>query len=179
MTSLHQCVTRRSLTIPVNLIAIIGTLIFSLIAGNALASKDNKTIGELLALDSAPDGVVIEIVTWDDDNLEWALPLAKSHIDKLKQKFPKIQLAIVTHGAEQFGLTKDSAKDKPAVHSLVKSLGKADVPVHVCGTFAGWRGLTDEDFPEYVDVTAAGPATVNDYVAMGYALIIIESGDEP
>ena len=143
------------------------------------ASKESKSIDQLLALKTAPEGVVIEIVTWGGDNLEWALPLAKSHIDKLKQKFPDVQLAIVTHGAEQFGLTTDSANDKPKVHSLVKSLGKENVPVHVCGTFAGWRGLTDEDFPDYVDVAAAGPATVNDYLAVGYELIIIKSKDEP
>ncbi len=143
------------------------------------AKRDGKTIDAILASTTEPAGVIIEIVTWDGDNLEWALPLAKSHIDKLKKKFPDIQLAIVAHGAEQFGLTKDHAKDKPKVHSLVKSLKKDNVPVHVCGTFAGWRGLTDEDFPDYVDVTAAGPATVNDYIAMGYELIIIKSADAP
>lgn len=179
MTFLQQCATLRSFVTPTHLFIIFGILAGGLVTDNAIASKDNKTIEDLLALKKAPDGVVIEIVTWDEDNLEWALPLARSHVDKLKQKFPNIPLAIVSHGTEQFALTKDNAENQKEVHSLVKSLSKDNVPVHVCGTFAGWRGLADEDFPDYVDVTAAGPATVNDYIAMGYALIIIESDDGP
>jgi hypothetical protein len=45
--------------------------------------------------------------------------------------------------------------------------------VHVCGTHAGWYGVTPEDFPDYVDVTTAGPAQINDYEAMGYELIVL------
>jgi len=137
-------------------------------------AKDAKSIEDILKLKTAPGGVVIEIVTWGGDNLEWALPRAKDYIDKLKKKFPKISVAIVTHGAEQFALTNDEKDDNKEVHKMVQSFGDANVPVHVCETFAGWRGLTAEDFPEYVNVAAAGPAQVNDYISLGYELILID-----
>ena len=137
-------------------------------------AKDGKTLDDILALENKPAGVVIEIVTWDGDNLEWALPRAKEYIQQLRDKFPKLSIAIVTHGAEQFALTKENQQDKKEIHQLVKSLGNDDVPVHVCETFAGWRGLTAEDFPDYVNVAAAGPAQINDYIAIGYELIVID-----
>lgn len=135
--------------------------------------KDPKSVDDIIKLKQPPAGVVIEIVTWGGDNLEWALPRAKAFISKLRAKHPKLPVAIVTHGAEQFALTKDETKDNKEVHQLVKSLGNDDVPIHVCETFAGWRGLSADDFPKYVNVSAAGPAQVNDYIAIGYELILI------
>lgn len=137
-------------------------------------AKDSKSIDEILKLKTAPAGVVIEIVTWDGDNLQWALPRAQGYIKRLRTAFPKLPVAIVTHGAEQFALTKDEKENNEEVHQLVKSFGNDDVPVHVCETFAGWRGLSADDFPDYVNVAAAGPAQVNDYIAVGYELILIK-----
>lgn len=136
-------------------------------------AKDPKSVEDIIKQTTPPSGVVIEIVTWGGDNLEWALPRAKDYIQKLRKIFPKLPVAIVTHGAEQFALTKDETKDNKEVHQLVKSLGNDDVPIHVCETFAGWRGLSADDFPKYVNVAAAGPAQVNDYIAIGYELILI------
>lgn len=48
-----------------------------------------------------------------------------------------------------------------------------NVPLHVCGTHASWRNVGEDEFPDYVDVAAAGPATINDYIALGYTLIKI------
>ena len=138
-------------------------------------AKDPKSVDEILKLEPAPSGVVIEIVTWDGDNLQWALPRAKGYIQQLRKAFPKLPVAIVTHGAEQFALTKDEKENNKEVHQLVKSFGNDDVPVHVCETFAGWRGLSASDFPDYVNVAAAGPAQVNDYIAIGYELILIKN----
>jgi len=146
---------------------------FLFLFSNTASAKDGKSIDDILELKKAPGGVVIEIVTWGGSNLEWALPRAQDYIKRLRTKFPKLSVAIVSHGAEQFALTNDEKDDNKKVHSLVQSLGKSDVPVHVCETFAGWRGLSADDFPEYVNVAAAGPAQVNDYISMGYELIII------
>ena len=55
---------------------------------------------------------------------------------------------------------------------LFRSTG-SDIPVYVCGTYAGWRGLSDEDFPDYVNVAAAGPAQINDFVALGYSRVLV------
>ena len=137
-------------------------------------AEARTTLENVLKLKSAPAGVIIEIVTDDEDSLEWALPRAEEYIQQLREKFPDLPLAIVSHGPEQFALTENNQQENKEIHQLVKSLGKVDVPVHICETFAGWRGLAAEDFPDHVNVAAAGPAQVNDYIAIGYELIIID-----
>ncbi len=155
------------------------TLLFSLFALFLLIpvssyAEKGKTLEDILKLKNQPPGVIIEIVTDDGANLDWALPRAEEYIQQLREKFPGLPLAIVTHGPEQFALTENNRQENKEIHQLVKSLGADDIPVHVCETFAGWRGLAAEDFPDYVNVAAAGPAQVNDYIAIGYELIIID-----
>lgn len=113
-------------------------------------------------------------MTGASNSLQWALPEAQKYIKRLRKRFPDLEIAIVTHGNEQFALQAKNDKKYKKVHSLTQQLVKSDnVPIHVCGTYAGWRGVSEEEFPDYVDVTAAGPATINDYISLGYTLIII------
>jgi len=139
-----------------------------------LACATDTTIDKLLSSTTEPAGVIIEIVTADSQGLSWALPQARQYIKKLRQRFPGIPIAIVTHGQEQFALQSKQAQRKNKIHSLARALRKDDVQLHVCGTFAGWRGLAKEDFPDYVDVAPAGPSQVNDYLALEYQLVIIK-----
>lgn len=130
-------------------------------------------IDTILAAKEEPAGVVFEIVTGKSNSLDWALPLVKDYIDKLRARFPGLPVAVVTHGQEQFALQKKHADSAQAVHSLTQQLGKDGVALHVCGTYAGWKGVSEEDFPDYVNVSAAGPAQINDYKAVGYVLVKI------
>ena len=127
----------------------------------------------LLARDAAPEGVVFEIVTDDEDGLEWALPRVKQAIERLRARFPGLPVAVVTHGEEMFGLETSVRDSYTEVHQTVRSLLADDVSVHACGTFAGWRGLAEEHFPDYVDLSASGPAQINDYRALGYTVIVV------
>jgi len=139
------------------------------------AADANEQIEEILSFKEAPAGVVFEIVTGESNSLEWALPETQNYIKELRARFPKLDIAIVTHGNEQFALQKSKQEKFNKVHSLTQQLTQKDnVPLHVCGTYAGWRGVSEEAFPDYVDVAAAGPATINDYIALGYTLIKIE-----
>lgn len=139
-------------------------------------ASEETTLKEILALPQAPDGVVIEIVTGDRAGLTWALPQSKEYIKQLRAKFKDLPIAIVTHGREQFTLTNKNQDKNKSGHKTVKSLLQDDkVQVHVCGTYASWQGLSDEDFPDYVNVSASGPAQINDYVAVGYLLVVIRS----
>ena len=80
--------------------------------------------------------------------------------------------------AMSHSLQKRDAYGAREVHEQVQSLVQdQNVALHACGTYAGWHGLAREDFPAYVDVTASGPATINDYVALGYVKIIIQAPD--
>jgi intracellular sulfur oxidation DsrE/DsrF family protein len=128
-------------------------------------------VEELLELDSAPPGVVFEIVAWQDDFLEEALPRVRQDIARLRARFPDLEFAVVSHGGEQFALLKDERYTFEAAHSLTKSLVADNVPVHVCGTHASWRNMSAEDFPDYVDVAASGPAQINDYLELDYVLV--------
>ena len=39
---------------------------------------------------------------------------------------------------------------------------------------AGWYGISEEDFPAYVDVVPAGPIQIDQYRELGYRVIRIE-----
>ena len=155
-------------------ITLIITFIFSnlIFSASSFASNSEEEVEQLLSLKQAPTGIVFEIVSSSVDSLEWALPKTQQYIKKLRDRFPKLDIAIVTHGSEQFALQTSNTKKFKKVHSLTQQLVTNDnVPLHVCGTHASWRGLSEEDFPDYVDVAAAGPATINDYISLGYTLI--------
>ena len=143
-----------------------------------LHAEANHTLDHLLKQNEAPEGVVFEIITADDNGLEWAMPRTRQYIKQLHEKFPQLAIAVVTHGREMFALQNRDIVANQHVHNQVQSLLQDEnVSLHACGTYAGWRGLTREDFPAYVDVTASGPATINDYVALGYVKVIIQAPD--
>lgn len=155
------------------LLGLIVTLFF---ASNALYAADTEQkIANILEQQEAPSGVVFEIATSTANSLQWALPKIQNYIKRLRERFPTLEIAIVTHGDEQFSLQKSNNEKYKKVHSLTQQLVNNDnVPLHVCGTYAGWKNVSEEEFPDYVDVTAEGPATINDYLALGYTLIKIK-----
>lgn len=159
-----------------NQLTLVITLLFSSLffPQISFASDPNEQVEEILKLKNPPSGIVFEIVTGESNSLEWALPETKSYIKELRARFPKLEIAIVTHGNEQFALKSNNNKKYKKVHSLTQQLVQKDnIPLHVCGTYAGWKGVSEEEFPDYVDVAAAGPATINDYISLGYILIKI------
>jgi len=137
-------------------------------------ASNQPEIDRLLAQKDAPFGVVFEIVEGSGDALQWAIPAVNKYVKQLRKRFPDIGLAVVSHGSEQFGLMKSQQKDNAQVHKPVHSLVASDVPVHLCGTHASWRGKEADDFPDYVDVAPAGPTEIRNYEEMGYVLIEIE-----
>ena len=144
----------------------------------AIHADATASINRLLNQAEAPEGVVFEIITDDDDGLEWAIPRTREYIQQLHARFPQLAIAVVTHGREMFSLQKRDVYGAREVHAQVQSLVQdQNVALHACGTYAGWRGLANEDFPDYVDVTASGPATINDYIALGYIKVIIDAED--
>jgi intracellular sulfur oxidation DsrE/DsrF family protein len=147
--------------------------IFALLLSANTHASNQQEIEQLLAQQDAPFGVVFEIVEGSGDALQWAIPAVNKYVKQLRERFPDIGLAVVSHGSEQFGLMKSQQKEKAEVHKTVQSLVASDVPVHVCGTHASWRGKEAKDFPDYVDVAPAGPTEIRNYEAMGYVLIEI------
>lgn len=80
--------------------------LFLLLVASLNAGANENTLTQILALHTAPPGVVIEIVTSDEEGLSWALPEAQDAVAKLRAKFKELPIAIVTHGREQFALTQ-------------------------------------------------------------------------
>ena len=145
-----------------------------LLASSYTLLAGGTSIDDVLILKEEPAGVVFEIVSGDEDALRWAIPTVKRHIDKLRERFPELSIAVVSHGREQFALTKNNQQKYKHVHTSLQALSKqAGVPVHVCETYANRNGVDADEFPEYIDVAAAGPAQINDYRALGYILIVV------
>ena len=146
------------------------TWLFMLLALNASAT----TVEGILAQQQPPDGVVFEIIEGSKKDLDWAIPRIREDTKRLRAKFPDLPIAVVSHGREEFGLTREEAKKRPEVHEMVKDLSdNLNVPVHVCATHASWYDVSPEEFPDYIEVSESGPAQINDYIALGYVLVIV------
>lgn len=147
-------------------------LLFSLCG--QLSANANTDVDFIASASKPPTGVVFEVVENNEKALELALIKINQYSKKLKDAIPAIKLAVVSHGTEQFALLKENQTRYEGAHKKVRSLMNNDVPVHVCGTHASWYALSEKDFPDYVDVTEAGPKKIKEYQRKGYALIIID-----
>ena len=138
------------------------------------AAANSLTLEQLLARATPPAGVVFEIVDRDPQALEFALPWVRQAAEKLEERFPGLPMALVSHGQEMFALQeKDKAKNA-ALHEQVQSLKRdKGIPVHVCETYAGWKGVAPEAFPAYVDVAPSGPTQNNNYLALDYHRLVV------
>lgn len=141
------------------------------ISNHSLANEDLQRV---LNQSRAPDGVVFEIVESDEEALQRILPRVRKATEQIRERFPKTDFAVVSHGREEFALQTQYQQSLPVIHQQVQSLVEDDIPVHVCETHAGWYGVTAEDFPDYVDVAPTGPGQINLYIEMGYELIVME-----
>lgn len=151
---------------------LVAAVILLALAGAAHAA--HPTLDDLLARPVAPPGVVFEIVDRDPGALDVALPWVKQAAHRLKARFPGLPMALVTHGQEMFALQTGRRDTNPAIHHIAESLTRDDgIPVHVCDTYAGRRGLAAEDFPAYVDVAPEGPAQIRNYEALDYIRLVV------
>jgi intracellular sulfur oxidation DsrE/DsrF family protein len=155
----------RLIVIPILFISLSGSIAYS---SDRLVSVDH-----ILSQKQPPAGLVFEIVSDDEDFLEVLLPELSSVIHSIRDKFPELPIAIVSHGKEQFALTRSNEDIEKNTHSLAREFVDDGIDIHVCGTHAGWYGIAPEDFPDYVDVSPAGPTQIDDYEEMGYELIFL------
>lgn len=138
------------------------------------AAAAPATLVDLLARPVAPAGVVFEIVDRDPGALAVALPWVKQAAQRLKARHPGLPMALVTHGNEMFALQSGQRAGNEAIHQIAQSLSRDDgIPVHVCETYAGRRGLATEDFPAYIDVAPTGPTQIRNYEALDYVRLVV------
>ncbi|MCG7930362.1 MAG: DsrE family protein [Candidatus Thiodiazotropha lotti] len=135
-------------------------------------------IERLLQAKEEPAGVVFEILEDDDDALGWALPKIAKLSARLRERFPDLAIAVVTHGREQFALLADESDGLLApIHEDARQLRADEIDLHVCGTHASWDGYIPEDFPDYIDVSPSAPAQIRDYQNLGFVLIVLQGPD--
>ncbi len=144
-----------------------GLVLLALFSSSAFA----ESLKDVLELNEAPPGVVFEIVEAGGDSWYATRPMLLKAIDKLHAKFTDLDIAVVSHGSEQFAFTKKNQTKYKILHDTVKDLGDKNIHVHVCGVHASWRTMTAEDFPDYVDVAPSGPAQINQYRELGYVVV--------
>lgn len=140
---------------------------------NHPAWTQNTRVADLLERSEEPAGVVFEIMAAAD---AWPriLPEIREQIEQLRERWPSLEVVLVSHGGEQFSLTSDKSRTHGDLHASLQALVEAEgVPVQVCGAHAGWYGYEPEDYPAFIDVTPSGPAAINDYRALGFEVIMI------
>lgn len=143
-----------------------------MLTGAAFAAP--VTLDTLLTSKTAPPGVVFEIVDSDPDALKLALPWVKQAAQRIKARFPRVAMALVTHGQEMFALQTGKRAGNPDIHNIAQSLSRDDgIQVHVCETYANRRGLATEDFPAYIDVAPEGPAQIRNYEELDYVRLVV------
>jgi hypothetical protein len=147
--------------------------VVSLMIGH-VSSASNDELDSILASESTPAGVVFEIVDWDDEYLERAIPWVNQQIISLRDQFPGLDIAVVSHGSEQFALLKNADAAYPEIHSNVQRLIRDhDIKLELCLGHAHMRGFDQEDFPDYVDIEASGPSQIAAYESLGYDKVVV------
>jgi len=139
-----------------------------LMPGYALAFNDLTA----LLNEKRPVGVVIEITSGDPLYLKKIMPELEGDIRKLQKKFSKLPVAIVSHARESLILSNEGSTKHKGLHRQIKNLSdNTNTTVHVCGTYASWFDISDSEFPDYINVSPAGPVQVDDYTDLGYVHI--------
>ena len=149
-------------------------LLFAALALTSVVARA-ETVQEILQMKKAPIGVVFEIVSNDQNDLAKVLPTVKKDIQRLHERFPGLDIAVVSHGMEQFALTRKNQSKYSKTNQEVQSLAKdPNTTFHVCGAFAAMHNVSPEDFPDYVDVAAHGPLQIQTYMDFGYLKVKID-----
>ena len=87
--------------------ALLALALISALATAPTVAGEAESVEVLLAAGEPPAGVVFDVSTGDDDALVGLLPRLKADIERLRARYPDLPVAIVTHGTEQFALTRD------------------------------------------------------------------------
>ena len=127
--------------------------------------------------DAEPDGVVFEIITWEDNSWDWAAPMLQTATRQLRDRYPGIEIVLISHGNELFDLAlKNNHPPKPAMQTL-QGLSEEQVDFYVSGDYAKYKHLGMKDFLPFVDVSPSGTAQLQDFINLGFSHIVLEQSN--
>jgi intracellular sulfur oxidation DsrE/DsrF family protein len=155
------------------LLLVLTGLFFSITASAADTVYRHPDVEALLADDAPIDGVVFEVLTGQKNSWEWAAPMLAQFRKQITEKFPGMDIVVVSHGREQFELTKNHAAVDDRTLQTLRNLSSEGVNIHVCGVHSAWKNIEAGSYLDFVDVSASGPAQINDYVKLGYKRITL------
>ena len=136
-----------------------------------------SAVQALIVADLDPDGVVFEIITWKDNSWDWAAPMLQTATRQLRDKYPGIEIALVSHGNELFDLAlENNHRLNPAMQTL-QSLSEEQVDFYVSGDYAKYKHLGTKDFLPFVDVSPSGSAQLQDFINLGFSHIVLEQSN--
>lgn len=136
---------------------------------------ETPEIDAILAGEHAPDGVLFNVMEYDEDALEWVSVRLLHYIERLRDGFSDLSIVVVSHGDEMFALTSDEEELYPEVHERIRWLvDEQGVVVHVCGATAAANGVDPSAFPYYVDVVPSASTQIRDYREFGFKVITME-----
>ena len=157
-------------------IGLLGCLLFCCLHAQA-ANYSNPEVDRIVSGGEQPEGVVFELAAWGDDSWDWAAPMLQQLVGQLRNAYPGLEIALVSHGFELFDLSHRSGKGDSSSIRLLETIVEDGVDIHVCGNFAATRFYETEDFFAFVDVAASGPAQLQDYVKLGFTLVVLDPPD--
>jgi len=155
------------------------SLSFISVLAESHSSDVHPQVQKILNQADVPEGVVFDIETLDSDALNSLAPYVTEQIELIRKRYPGVDIAVVTHGAEEFALQKQAQSQNSDLHAMFSRLvTDQSVSVHVCGAVGGLKNLTREDFPEFISYSDSGMAQLNDYKALGYQVVVINQLSE-
>jgi len=89
-----------------------------LLSSAQLQAEDfrNAALQQLLLAPQAPDGVVFEIMAWEDGTWDWTAPRLRRYVDQLREKYPGLDIVLISQGAELFDLARRAGlQETPAL----------------------------------------------------------------
>ena len=152
---------------------IILLFVICLFSLNLSATDHYPSVEKIIASDIKPDGIVFELLSWDENTWTWAAPLLKDYRKQLLARFPDLDIAVVSHGGEQFQLTREEAANQPMAIETLQTLHDEGVSLHVCGTHSSWKDISEDSYIDIVDVSPSGPAQINDFIKLGFTRIVL------
>ncbi len=132
-----------------------------------LAHTTHATTLEALLDKPRPAGVVIEVVG-SEQGLRLGVPRLREAVIRLRERFPGLDIAVVSHGREQFALLAEATGFHDVQQDMRALIEESQISLHVCGANAERSGKSPEEFVGFVDVAVHGPSQIKDYEALGY-----------